>query len=54
MARIIQVFKLIRVAGFVLALSSTLAVAQTMQEHIHEMGHSVMPFDLNKTTHNSE
>ena len=24
---------------------------QTRQEHIHEMGQTVMPFDLNKTTH---
>lgn len=24
---------------------------QSAQEHVHEMGQSVMPFDLNKTTH---
>ena len=24
---------------------------QTQQEHVHQMGQSVMPFDLNKTTH---
>jgi imidazoleglycerol phosphate dehydratase HisB len=52
MARILQLsLQLIRAAGFALALGSTLAVAQTMQQHIHEMGHTVMPFDLTKTTH---
>jgi hypothetical protein len=37
-------------AAFVV-LTSTLALAQTKQEHIHEMGQTVMPFDLAKTTH---
>jgi hypothetical protein len=27
------------------------ALAQTQQEHVHNMGASVMPFDLAKTTH---
>lgn len=39
------------VAGFALALGITPALSQTKQEHIHEMGQSVMPFDLNKTVH---
>ena len=52
MARIFQLsLQLIGAAGFALALGSTLAVAQTTQQHIHEMGHTVMPFDLNMTTH---
>jgi imidazoleglycerol phosphate dehydratase HisB len=52
MARTFQLsLQLIGDAGFALALGSTLAVAQTTQQHIHEMGHTVMPFDLNKTTH---
>jgi len=34
---------------FVFGCSTVLA--QTTQEHIHHMGHSVMPFDLAKTTH---
>ena len=44
-------FQLGAAAAFVVALGSTLAVGQTTQEHIHEMGQTVMPFDLNKTTH---
>src|ERR1700689_3472770 len=27
------------------------AIAQTPQEHVHGMSHSVMPFDMAKTTH---
>ena len=27
------------------------ALAQTKQEHVHHVGHRVMPFDLAKTTH---
>jgi hypothetical protein len=34
-----------------LILSCSMAYAQTRQEHIHHMGHSVMPFDLAKTMH---
>ena len=26
-------------------------LAEDRQEHVHQMGHEVMPFDLNKTTH---
>ena len=38
-------------AGFAVALGATPAFSQTKQEHIHEMGQTVMPFDLNKTVH---
>jgi hypothetical protein len=34
-----------------LVLGCTVALAQTKQEHVHHSGHSVMPFDLAKTTH---
>jgi hypothetical protein len=37
-------------AAALLALSS-LAPAQTVQEHVHGHGHEVMPFDLGKTVH---
>lgn len=32
-------------------LGCTIAAAQTTQEHIHHMGHNVMPFDLSRTIH---
>ena len=38
--------------ALLLILGCTVALAQTKQEHVHHMGHSVMPFDLAKTTHN--
>ncbi len=34
-----------------LVLGCTAALAQNKQEHTHNMGHTVMPFDLAKTTH---
>lgn len=37
-------------AALLLALS-TMAPAQTVQEHVHGHGHEVMPFDLGKTVH---
>jgi hypothetical protein len=37
--------------GIILFLACTVALAQTTQEHVHHAGHSVMPFDLAKTTH---
>jgi hypothetical protein len=44
-------FQLSWVAACAVALGSTLVVGQTTQEHIHKMGQTVMPFDLNKTMH---
>jgi hypothetical protein len=35
----------------IVTASSTLVPAQTAQEHVHEHGHNVMPFDLAKTVH---
>jgi hypothetical protein len=40
-----------RLLAAVLLAFSTLASAQTVQEHVHGHGHEVMPFDLSKTTH---
>ena len=39
-------------ATAILLLASTFAVdAQTTQEHVHQMAHSVMPFEIGKTVH---
>ena len=38
------------VAIFV-GLGSATAVAETRQEHVHQMAHRVMPFDISKTLH---
>lgn len=46
--------KLFRPALLVAALlliCGGIASAQSRQEHVHEMGHHVMPFDLSKTLH---
>ncbi|MFH2131422.1 MAG: hypothetical protein ABIK68_13685 [bacterium] len=37
--------------GLFLILGCTIALAQTKQAHVHQMGHSVMPFNLAKTLH---
>jgi hypothetical protein len=37
--------------AFFLALGCSVVSAQTKQENLHHMGHMVMPFDLDKTTH---
>jgi len=36
---------------FFLVCGCSVVLAQPTQERIHQMGHSVMPFDLAKTTH---
>jgi hypothetical protein len=38
-------------AAVALLFGSTALFAQTRQEHVHQMGHTVMPFDLAKTVH---
>lgn len=38
------------VAILVLTVSATV-FAETQQEHVHQMAHSVMPFDMSKTVH---
>ncbi len=37
--------------ALLLALGGSAVLAQTKQENVHHMGHMVMPFDLDKTTH---
>jgi len=36
---------------FVLLAGVTSGFAQTTQQHVHEMSHDVMPFDMSKTLH---
>ena len=38
-------------AGLAVAMGVTPALSQTKQEHVHQMGQTVMPFDLSKTMH---
>ena len=45
----LQAFR--RLVAVLLAVGCTVAWAQTKQEHVHQMGHGVMPFDLSKTRH---
>lgn len=40
-----------RAAFILLLLSSSAVFAQTTQEHVHHMAHSVMPFDMSNTLH---
>ena len=48
-------FQLVSRLSVAVALAASLgvnpALSQTKQEHVHQMGHSVMPFDLNKSMH---
>lgn len=37
--------------AILLLFAVTVVFAQTHQEHVHQMGHSVMPFDVSKTVH---
>lgn len=47
-----SLFRAARVFTAAAALAlSTLASAQTVQEHVHGHGHEVMPFDLSRTVH---
>lgn len=39
------------VAGCAAALGITPVLSQTKQEHVHEMGQTVMPFKMKKTVH---
>ena len=40
-----------KVVTIFLLISASTAYAQTKQEHVHQMAHSVMPFDMSKTVH---
>ena len=39
------------VAIFLLLIGSATVFAETPQEHVHQMAHTVMPFDISKTIH---
>jgi hypothetical protein len=39
------------VAIFLLLIGSATVLAETPQEHVHQMAHTVMPFDISKTIH---
>ena len=41
----------VSVVTMFLLLNSSVVSAQTKQEHVHSMSHSVMPFDMSKTIH---
>ena len=53
MIKSIQLVLRVGAATLAFAASSgiTPALSQTKQEHVHQMGQTVMPFDLSKTTH---
>lgn len=40
-----------RMMAAILLLNSPMAFAQTPQQHVHAMSHTVMPFDMSKTIH---
>ena len=41
----------LQVAAALLLLAGSSGFAQTQQEHVHHMSHSVMPFDMSSTVH---
>jgi hypothetical protein len=45
------ILQLANVLAILLLFSGSTAFAQTQQEHVHQMAHSVMPFDMSKTLH---
>jgi hypothetical protein len=49
--RVRNIFRVAKVTAFFLLFTSPAAFAQTPQEHVHQMAHSVMPFDMSKTLH---
>ncbi len=46
-----RVYAVLNALGLLLLLSGSAAFAQIPQERVHEMSHSVMPFDMSKTIH---
>ena len=46
LCRLLESLAILSIFASVLTVS-----AQTRQEHVHEMAHSVMPFDISKTVH---
>lgn len=49
--RSMSMSRLAKVAAALVLFSTVVVFAQTRQEHIHQMAHSVMPFDMSKTVH---
>jgi len=45
------IIRLAKAVGILLLLSCSTTFAQTPQERVHQMAHSVMPFDMSKTVH---
>jgi len=39
------------IAAAMLMAASTMAATQTTQQHVHQRGHEVMPFDVSRTVH---
>jgi hypothetical protein len=46
-----DVYGVLKTLAVLLPLSGSAVFAQTPQEHVHQMSHSVMPFDISKTLH---
>ncbi|MEJ2760496.1 MAG: hypothetical protein P8126_02860 [Gammaproteobacteria bacterium] len=44
-------YSVLKTLAILLALSCSSVFAQTPQERVHQMSHSVMPFDISKTLH---
>jgi hypothetical protein len=46
-----QIYAVLPALGVFLLFSASTVCAQTKQEHVHQMAHSVMPFDISKAMH---
>ena len=46
-----SIFRFIKAFAILQILFGSAAFAETTQEHVHHMAHSVMPFDMSKTLH---
>ena len=42
---------LVQLVAILLLIGSATVFAEARQEHVHQMAHSVMPFDISKTVH---
>jgi hypothetical protein len=46
-----HILRAVTVSALTLLFIGATPLAQTTQEHVHQMAHGVMPFDMSKTTH---
>ena len=46
-----SISRIINAVAIMLLFCGSTAFAETKQEHVHHMAHSVMPFDITKTVH---